>query len=743
MIYTGRDNQDRNSQGMVAEIIKLGRSLLAKCLIKLLSQARDSSFRNDHKARDLYTRYDALDALTAFHERITTTCLKQAKSNIIDPVRTDPTDSAAQNDPWKIQIIELDDLYLSEQITQLAESLYTQFADPLLRLEVRLEQLNTISPNKLNILGWHPQALLEAFLAGIKQLGIKVEGKLFLCQCFQEQLSNHLGDLYQQLNQILSDQGIVDDNECLNKAVANKRRERKKKIEAGTGTMTTSNPPDSPPSNSKHRHLPKQHLPLSQQARPESGPTTSATSTPQIDPFLLLHLAADSPGTGSILSAYQRAQIVGALSVVQGDCAVQNHSSNSDDIKVAVARVLYDSGTFNATELVGKEAMAINFVEQIFNTISKDASLYSAGKNLISKLQIPTLKLALLDFGFLQNPAHPARRMLNLLATHLVTVVDERDPIFPKLQSLVHDILNHFDTDISVFEHALSNIEKLRPKTNQWVRANKTKTPSMAGEKRRLAAKGVVIQTIKHHLNNNNIHQLAQKFIIKSWAPYMVKVYLEKGLKSQAWQRCVSLLTKLVHASQPSEAQQGPVTSADYTDELLNEIQQKLSNSFTAQSTELRVFNELRDQGNAPQPETNKLDAQSGGKESVILSVDELCANDRVAANDIVANAEPESSLKKLPSYLKPGTWFEIRLTEGGGRRILKLSSVLEEANQVLFTSRSRDEELTIDLTTFLDDLERGQSKPFDDSNLFDRALNSVINNIQQAHQKHHSPDGF
>ncbi|MCP4410238.1 MAG: DUF1631 domain-containing protein [Gammaproteobacteria bacterium] len=696
MIYTGRNNQARAPQGMVAEIINPGRSLLAKCLIKLLGQARDSSFRNDHQARDLYTRYDALDALAAFHKRITRTCLKQAESNFLDPVCTDPSNSAHQNDPDNIQVIELDDIYLSEQVIPLAESLTMQFADPLLRLEVCLEQFNKILPNKINTLGWHPLALLEAFLAGIKQLSIKVEGKIFLCQCFQAQLSNHLGDLYHQLNQILSDQGIVDDNPRLSKAVASNHRQRKKTIEDGA----------------------------------ESRPNISAISTPQIDPFLLFHLAADAPGTGSILSAYQRAQIVGALSVVQRDCAMKNHTLSSNDIKVAIARVLYDSGTFNATELVKKEAMAIDFVERIFNTISEDASLHIAGKNLISKLQIPTLKLALLDFSFLQNPAHPARKMLNLLATCLINIVDKKDPVSLKLRSIVHHLLTHFDTDVSVFEHALSNIEKVAPRAKERADTGNKKTLSTADDNRRSAANGMVNHTINYHLKNNSIHRPAQRFIVNGWAPYMTKVYLEKGLKNQAWHRCTGLLTELIHASKIPAAQQDSATPSAYTEKLLNEIQQKLSDSFSAQSTELMAFNELRGKGNAP---------RSGRKESNVLSVDELCAGDRVTTNDTGANTTSTNSLQKLPSYLIPGTWFEIHSAKGEGKRILKLSSVLKETNQVLFTNRSRDEKLTIDLTTFLDDLERGQSKLFDDSNLFDRALSTVISNIQQAHQKHHS----
>jgi hypothetical protein len=69
-------------------------------------------------------------------------------------------------------------------------------------------------------------------------------------------------------------------------------------------------------------------------------------------------------------------------------------------------------------------------------------------------------------------------------------------------------------------------------------------------------------------------------------------------------------------------------------------------------------------------------------------------------------------------------------------KRRLKLSAILRDTGQVLFANRSGEGELIIDLETFLEDLEEGQTTPIVESNLFDQALSSVIRNIREAQEQ-------
>jgi hypothetical protein len=80
-----------------------------------------------------------------------------------------------------------------------------------------------------------------------------------------------------------------------------------------------------------------------------------------------------------------------------------------------------------------------------------------------------------------------------------------------------------------------------------------------------------------------------------------------------------------------------------------------------------------------------------------------------------------------LPPGIHPGTWFEIFRGEQRARRRLKLSAILADTGEVLFTTRTGEEALTLPLPRFLEDLREGRSRPIEDTNRFEEALQAVI----------------
>ena len=98
---------------------------------------------------------------------------------------------------------------------------------------------------------------------------------------------------------------------------------------------------------------------------------------------------------------------------------------------------------------------------------------------------------------------------------------------------------------------------------------------------------------------------------------------------------------------------------------------------------------------------------------------------------------EPELSVEEhLPESITPGVWLEIFQGEDKAKRRLKFSNANSETKQLFFIDRSGDYRFEIDLETFLDDLSTGRSSLISESNRFDLALSSVINNIRSSQDK-------
>jgi len=108
--------------------------------------------------------------------------------------------------------------------------------------------------------------------------------------------------------------------------------------------------------------------------------------------------------------------------------------------------------------------------------------------------------------------------------------------------------------------------------------------------------------------------------------------------------------------------------------------------------------------------------------------------------DDAIENKEHEQEIKftldDMPESIVPGTWLEIYQGDTKAIRRLKFSATIEATNSLLFTDRSGDYSLKIDLQTFMHDFAAGRTRVINESNRFDLALSSVISTIRDGHSK-------
>jgi hypothetical protein len=743
MMRDKRSAQKLGAAQIPKELTAARHSILSKCLFELLAKGREPNFRNDPKARDLYTRYDALDALDKFHESIVATCLETAETSFLNPAPNTAAQASQDYDPWKLEVIEPDEIELANLLIPLAEQLERRFSDPLLHLELRLEYFNKQSDKKLNPRAWHPQTFLQAFQQSVNRLALKLPGKYMLCEFFQQQLTNHLSDFYVRSNKLLRDSGYLDNDKALENAIKVKRLEQESSQEA----IPPAHPPDSvakfprPPRTRMNAEA-IDFLDTDTDAFSCQSPAREATTSTAYDSiddhFIDLLLAPNSPGTGSALSPYQRAQIIGALSTVQRNHAMSKIAPDIEEIKTAVKRVLYDSGIFNANELIEKEATALNFVSQIFQTVTADNSLSYAVKLLISKLQIPTIKLALLDFEFFKNPAHPARSVLNQLATLGVGIADGSDPLYTKLESVVHRILKQYHTETPVFDQALSNLTALALSESERIRKIEEKSQLKAREEaKRTVAKTVIEKIIQSDSKYSDPERIltvdelddAQKMTSVSTAesePRAEAVVTDESATGQKAIDKISTPTQTTNNSADNSQSERHLYDDNHG---IDEFDEHIADTHKDRDDEAKSKAYLEDTHTANEQDSLSSQVHPNHPQQTKPSATPI-------TDKAVAPMGALDDLVQLPPYVRPGTWFEVFQAEGKAKRRLKLSTILEDTGQILFANRAGEGELIIDIETFIEDLHEGLSKPITDSNLFDRALSSVISNIRKSHSE-------
>jgi hypothetical protein len=195
---------------------------------------------------------------------------------------------------------------------------------------------------------------------------------------------------------------------------------------------------------------------------PASAGTAAAEATRMMG--TLERLAKERKPTGGMGAApggdTGGREFLNSLHTFQKSPAVQKApTAGSAGTPINVVRLARDSEA--ARNVPPLEAVALDIVSALFDLIFSDDNVSDGIKALVSRLQMPVLKVAMLDQQFFADRSHPARRFLNSISGIAIRwgkFVDANDPFYRKLSELVERIQSTYDADPGVFEAAITEL---------------------------------------------------------------------------------------------------------------------------------------------------------------------------------------------------------------------------------------------------------------------------------------------
>ena len=836
------DNEGRIDYDKVVEIVHINlKNFLNAILDESFSMAGDRNYRTQINETTSKISDQALDTFLERKHIVSSEFYVELESRFYTSYSGIMRSQTINQDG--IQTMDTDLIELALAIDTLINRSVDRHSGLIDQLILQLEELSFLSHQEFNTHCLHPQDFYKLFQNCIVPLNIPADGKILISKLLYQNISPNLNDFYLAMRKFLLDIGIQP-NESSKSSGENKYSE-KAATDSSIMSMTTGQFFAPVEQKMWNQEFEAQHDPVSDQLNKQA----EILNTEKIDEIAMdvygpgqtgldettigLLLQPYSPGTQSNSSPAQRRQFVRALSRVQQVEAASNAVFKANQIKTAVRRTLHEKGALDAVEIVDNEEKVIDFVSNIFQVILEDDSLCDAMKALLARLQISTIKLALIDFTFFQNSKHPARQLLNKLTSIGVSVSGKEEELFKKLKLIIKNITDNFETDVKVFDHALHDINKLDSQTlNDAIKqANEQNNHQLRSQ--RSAAKRIVIHTIKKFTRKKEIPNPMLEFCLKCWAPHMAYVYMNHGRSTKEWRNSVRTLRRLLEVSQGNhslnevnryihepkdffenirvELEHFSNHNEEFEEVLegaevwyltyLRKIQQESeetaqqeqntneenveTENVEQQDNVIHLFKNLTSvpdtaeptfdsEGDAQNQETTEdvekitiedHDAVEGkSTESVhegAIEADENDNSERTedsdeTEEDIPENIdsvdqfdsemefeegeldeEPELSVEEhLPESIVPGVWLEIFQGENKAKRRLKFSNADSENKLLYFTDRSGDYRFEIDLETFLDDLSTGRSNLISESNRFDLALSSVINDIRTSQDK-------
>ena len=204
---------------------------------------------------------------------------------------------------------------------------------------------------------------------------------------------------------------------------------------------------------------------------------------------------------------------------------------------------------------ISAEAAAIDTLAIIFEAIFALPTLPDPIKMVLSSLQIPTLRAAILDPGLFTADAHPARLLLDKVArvaAGLAVDVSSRHPLCVIVQQVAARVRTEFIGDTAVLNRAIGELDKLiarrdaaagqsasgyRPLLQQLEQGD------LADQRARMA--------IDEYCARPDIPPAIAKFLRDHWQRLLRQIWLEAGEDSGEWKEHQSVVERLLWSVQP------------------------------------------------------------------------------------------------------------------------------------------------------------------------------------------------
>ncbi len=262
------------------------------------------------------------------------------------------------------------------------------------------------------------------------------------------------------------------------------------------------------------------------------------------------------------------------------------------------ANVLHDiKGSSLAAGFGQIDAMTIDIVAMLFDYVFDDKRIPDAIKALLGRLQIPILKVAILDKKFFSTKTHPARRLLDGLAAAAVGwngAADEADPLYSKIESMVQRVVAGFDSDIALFEGMVKELEAFLAEEEQRLASFSEQSAKVVHERERLEIARVVARDeVQRRIETREMPEPVGLFLQQSWEKALVVSYAAHGEGSERWALTLGTMDDLIWSVAPKESAEERKKLVGLLPELLRRLHAGMDLIALAPESRNRFFADL------------------------------------------------------------------------------------------------------------------------------------------------------
>ncbi|QOD90681.1 DUF1631 domain-containing protein [Lysobacter sp. CW239] len=241
-----------------------------------------------------------------------------------------------------------------------------------------------------------------------------------------------------------------------------------------------------------------------------------------------------------------------------GDLQAAGHSPrNTTQIRQALlAKSRLQRGA--ATSLSQQDNETFELLGMLYTEIGRELRQGTRSADLLERLQVPLLRVALQDRGFFVRHQHPARQLLNAVAEAGTTwqAEGEADPrLDHQLDNAVDHVIKNYDGDAKVFASANQALSQhLEAMARKAEVSERRHVEAARGRDKLELAKQRAAESIETAIGDAPLPKFLRTLVDQAWADVLSLVLLRHGEDSEEWREHVEATGQIVAASRGSTA---------------------------------------------------------------------------------------------------------------------------------------------------------------------------------------------
>ncbi len=494
--------------------------------------------------------------------------------------------------------------------------------------------------------------------------------------------------------------------------------------------------------------------PSRERPKPQSAPPAPPAPPPMSEADVLRALAqllGQNAGNAAAAPAAAPQAFVAELTRMHRDAGPM--ITAADEILVNVVKGI--KAAPQSASLSSVDAMTIDIVAMLFDYIFDDRHIPASVKAVLGRLQIPVLKVALLDKAFFSSKGHPARRLLDRLSEAAFGVDEayqQGGATLAMIEKVVARVLEEFDADMHLFEELVDEVEVFIDERGRAESALVERTVRLIQDREREEIAQVVAEeTVARHIQARPwVPGVVRDMLNETWVRALAKTHVAEGEGSPRWHHLVAVMNDLLWSVEPKVVADDRKRLVTMLPGLLKNLQDTLTRGELADERRNLFLSVLVDchagavkaglRGMGMVPETAPpLEPQAEPElaRSVVPAGDLYVEEIRLRSPRGRPPARNVFTRTGVWSNLQRGTWVEFAGAGAASTRA-RLTWISPAKGVYLFTSPlSASNAVSISPEALAEQLRLGLARIIDDAPLLDRAVDSMLAKLRPAQAAH------